>query len=115
MSRGIQSGEFKERVELQNFVETKDKTGGPTRAWSTAVTRWAKMEPARGQEKFEAQQMEARTDVVISIRYYADIDTTWRVKRGTKIYNIESIVNVGENDYVLELHCTQNKGRQDGG
>lgn len=115
MSGGIQSGEFSERVELQNFVETKAKAGSPVRAWSTVVTRWAKMEPGGGQEKFNAEQMEARTDVVISIRYYADIDTTWRVKRGTKIYNIQNIVNVGENDYLLELHCTQNKGRQDGG
>ena len=111
----IQSGTLNKRVELQQATQTKDATGGPVRTWATVVTRWAEVKPAGGAEKFESDQMEARTTVVIRIRYYPLIDTTWRVKRGTLIYNINAVLNEGMDDELLELQCTENKGRQDGG
>lgn len=110
----IQSGKFDKRVELQQAAETRNKTNAVVRAWATVVTRWAEVKPLTGQEKFDAGQMEARTDTLIRIRYYAGLDTTWRVKRGALIYNINAVVNDGADDSVLLLQCTQNKGRQDG-
>jgi len=110
----IQSGKFDKRIELQQATESRDATGGVTRAWATVVTRWAEVKPLTGSEKFTAEQMEARTTTLIRIRYYAGIDTTWRVKRGTIFYNINAVVNEGMDDSVILLQCTENEGRQDG-
>lgn len=107
---------MRHRVELQKATESRDATGGTTRVWSTIVTRWASMSNKRGSEKFEAEQMEARTITTFRIRFHSGIDTTWRLRhtRDGKIYNIEEILDVGERKYALDLRCVQLEGSKDG-
>ena len=103
----MQAGRLRHRIELQQAVESRDNTGGVTRVWSTIVTRWGDIIPLRGQEKFDAAQTESKTTVKIRIRYHSTIDTTWRIKWGDRIYNINGIVNAGERNYMLEMDCIE--------
>lgn len=66
----MRSGTLRHRIELQKKVETRDLSGGTTRNWATSRTVWAQILPLRGQERFEAQQVEARTSMKIRIRFY---------------------------------------------
>lgn len=103
----MQAGLLNRRVELQQAVESRDPTGGVDRAWTTIVTRWAQIIPLRGQEKFDASQMEAQTNIKIRIRYYAAIDQTWRIKKGSRIFNIKSVVNIGDRNYAQEIEVME--------
>lgn len=103
----MQAGQLNRRVELQQAVETKNPTGQPISTWTTIVTRWAQIIPLRGQEKFDAAQMEVQTNVKIRIRYYPAIDATWRIKKGDTIYNIKSIINIGDRNYAQEIEVME--------
>ncbi len=103
----MQAGQLNRRVELQQAVESRDPTGGTTRTWTTIVTRWAQILPLRGQEKFDAAQMDVQTNVKIRIRYYPGIDATWRIKKGDTIYNIKSIINIGDRNYAQEIEVME--------
>ena len=103
----MQAGPLRHRIELQQKTTTRDATGGNTLSYSTIVTRWAQITPLRGDERFRASQMEAKTTVKIRIRYYSGLDTTWRVKWGTRYYQIVEIINVGERNYAIELGCKE--------
>ena len=108
----VQAGKYRHRIQLQQATETRDATGGVTRTWTTIVTRWAEILPLRGDERFAAAQTEAATNVKIRIRYYSAIDTTWRIywPENGKYYNIESIVNIGERNFAMEINCIETKG-----
>ena len=106
----IESGRLNKRVDLQQATEDRDATGGTTRTWTTIVTRWAAIEPAKGREAYIFGQVESRTIIKIRIRYHADIDTTWRIQFGSKIFNIESLVNSGERNEFIDLFCEETIG-----
>lgn len=104
----MQAGKLSERIELQQFGETRDPTGGVTRDWSTTLWRWAEINTKPGREQFEEGKVEPTSPIKITIRYYDGIDATWRVKYGTRIFNIESPpVNVGEKNIMIELYCRE--------
>ena len=85
----------------------RSPTGDVTPDWKTVLTRWAEILPLRGTEKFEAAQMEPRTNVKIRIRYHSGIDSTWRIKWGDKYYNIVAPINIAEKNFAIELECIE--------
>ena len=103
----MQIGRLRHRIELQEAVESRNQTGGVTRAWSTKVPRWGDILPLRGQERFDAAQVEAHTTIKIRIRYHSGINPTWRIKWNDRIFNINGIVNVGERNYMMEIDCIE--------
>ena len=108
----MRAGLLRHRIELQQKAETRDPTGGTTRTWTTQRTVWAQILPLRGQERFEAQQVEGRTTMKIRIRYYSPIDATWRAKKGNRIFNINAVLNITEGRFTHELHCTETLDEQ---
>ena len=103
----MRAGLLRNRIELQEKLETRDPSGGTTREWVTKRTVWAQILPLRGQERFEAQQVEGRTTMKIRIRWYSPLDSTWRAKKGSRIFNIVSVLNITEGRFTHELHCTE--------
>ncbi len=101
------AGLLRHHVELQQKGETRDPTGGTTRGWTTITKRWTNIKPLRGTEKYEAQQVEGKTSFKMQMRYYSAIDQTWRIKYGTRIFNIMSVVNIAERRWGLELECVE--------
>ena len=51
--------------------------------------------------------MEAQTNVKIRIRYYPGIDATWRVKKGSTVYNIKSVINIGDRNFAQEIEVME--------
>ena len=72
-------GKLNKRVILQSPVETRDDHGGYAESWTDVATVWAAIEPLRGQELYNAQQMNALASVKIRIRPYPGLTPKWRV------------------------------------
>jgi len=106
----MQAGRLRHRIELQDFVESTDPTGGRTKAWSTIVIRWADILPLRGKERFQAAKVESTTTIKIRMRFFSQINPTWRIKFGDRIFNINGIANVGERNSMLEIDCVEKFG-----
>lgn len=67
------------RVEIQEPVDSVDLHGGFTRTWNTVATRWASIEPLRGREYIEAQQMQAQATVRVRMRPYSGLTEKHRL------------------------------------
>lgn len=114
----MRAGRLKNKVSLQKYTETKSDTGHPTKTWATVSTVWAATEAVRGKEAEAAGELVASLTTKVIIRYSSDVtdvNTTYRVLFGTRIFSIESVIlpadRSGNNAYI-ELMCTE--GKKDG-
>lgn len=111
----MRAGRRKNRVTLQNFTETQSDTGHPTKTWATVSIVWAAVESVRGKEAEAAGELVASLITRIFILYssdVSDIDTTWRVLLGTRIFSIESVIlptDRAGNNADIELMCVEGK------
>ncbi len=95
--------------ELRTLIILKKRsvataTGGfqsPT--WSTIASVYAKWENAHGNEALAADSMGAEAFATVTIRYRADVDETWAVEKGGKIWEVFSMDNIRERGELLEL------------
>ena len=107
-------GPLRERVTLQSQSTTRSSTGASTKTWTTVATVWASVEPQTGKAFFAADQEQSEQQIRVRIRYSTDvngINTSWRVKHGSRYYDIVSVANHQERDRLYTLHCIE--GRRD--
>lgn len=106
-ARGL--GGMRRRLELQQEVRTPDGGGGYTVNWSTVATVWAEVEPISGRERFEAMRLQGEVTHRIVVRHRRDLtpDHTWRLRLGSRSFNVRAVINQGERDRFLELLCQE--------
>ncbi len=76
----MRAGRLRHRVQIQERVETtRDEHGGISPTWSTIATVSASVEPLRGRELFEAQQVQERTTIRVRMRHYPGLTTKHRL------------------------------------
>ena len=103
----MRAGQLRHQVIIQTPTETNDAQGQPVKSWGTFATVHANVLPVRGREFFDAQQINAETTTKFVIRYLAGITQKMRISYDSKFYNIQSIINVGERDRMIELMCSE--------
>lgn len=93
----MRAGSLRHPVTIQETTTTTDDSGGVTETWTTHKSVDAAIRPLTGQEGFLAQQVpDAATTHEISIRYLSTVTPLMRVLFGSRIFNIRSVLNVGE-------------------
>lgn len=75
----MRAGRLRQRVQIQERAETRDEHGGTEPNWNTIATVWASVEPLRGRELFEAQQLKERTTMRVRMRHYPALTTKHRL------------------------------------
>ncbi len=99
-------GKFLHKVTAQDFTTTSDGAGGLTQTWADTHTFYADIEPLRGNEGLEAEQLIGKKSFKFTTRYsseVASIDNETRIKFGTRYFNIHSIINMNEENEFLEI------------
>ena len=99
----MRAGTLRHKVVIQQNTPTRDSYGAEVEAWTDYATVWASIEPARGREFWESQQVNAEVTGKISIRYLAGITPKMRVKHGSRIFEIISVINPEERNRELQL------------
>ena len=100
-------GEMNKRVILQGRVVTQTSSGAVTETWSNLDTVWAKIQPLKGKEFWQAQQMSSELDVRVTIRYRKNISTIERVNYGNRYFDIVAVIDADEKHRFLELMCKE--------
>ncbi|HUU35193.1 MAG TPA: phage head closure protein [Vicinamibacterales bacterium] len=109
----MRAGRLRQRVEIQQRIETRDEMGGVSEAWETVAMRWASIEPLQGRELMEAQQIASRVTMQVRMRYYEGLSPKhrliWRAGDGgvRKTLGIEAVISRDERDRDHELLCTR--------
>ena len=99
----MKSGELRHRFILQSKTATRNSFGAETIVYKTEKTVWASIEPLAGSEYFLAQQVQADVTHRVKIRYFEGIRPDWRGIFGTRIFDIKSIINLGERNNEMVL------------
>ncbi len=91
------TGERRKRVEVQKNTETRSAEGDFIDGFVTENAMWAKVNPLSAQERIDGEQTTGiRTHRVTMAFYSPGITAADRLKMGTRIFNIVSVVDVGE-------------------
>jgi SPP1 family predicted phage head-tail adaptor len=103
----MNAGKLNKRITIQEYGSTQNEYGEQVKTWSTTKTVWASVEPLQGREWFNAKQMQSEIEIRMRLRYTTDITPKMRIQYNALNYNIESVINVGEENRELELMCSR--------
>lgn len=105
----MRPGQLRHRIEIQALTVTPGSMGEPTETWATSATIWGAVYPLKGKEWFESKGKAIRAEVThrVHIRYMPGITPKHRVKFGSRIFRIESVLNPEERNRELILMCCE--------
>jgi SPP1 family predicted phage head-tail adaptor len=103
----MRAGPMRNRITIEAPVETQATDGSVITAWETFSTTWASVEPLIGKEYFAQQREQATVSHKIRMRHIAGITHKMRIAWGTRLFEIESVLNVGERNREIVLMCSE--------
>lgn len=102
----MRAGKLSHRLIIDEPVTTQDASGDPVKNWVTRATVWGSIEPLSGRESLLAAQMLVSANARITVRWgpaTRAMSEKWRVRFGSRIYDIVLITNKAEADRELVL------------
>lgn len=99
------AGALDRRIVIQRNTAAQDTAGEPVESWATLSTVWAQIEPLRGVERWQAEQVNAELELKVRIRYLAGVTPKDRFTLGGETYEIESVMEIGRQEG-MELLCS---------
>lgn len=104
----MRTGLLRHRVEIQALTVTEDEIGNQVEEWVKVAEAWAAIEPIQGNEKLTAAYMQAETTHKVTMRPPGiEITPAHRIIFGSRIFEIESVINVEERNRELVLMCVE--------
>jgi SPP1 family predicted phage head-tail adaptor len=105
----MRAGALRHRVEIQSRSMSLSDTGSPSYTWSRHARAYADIQPNTGRESEIASEIAAVQTHLVRIRYVQGVTPRMRILWGTRTFDINSVVNVGERGRELQLLCTEVK------
>lgn len=93
-------GDLDRRIVIKNQTTVNKNNGERQISFSTYATRWASVKYKNGKEDDEALEITSVQDVIFTIRWDSNIDTTYSVTYNGKDHNIESVNPIGRKDFI---------------
>jgi len=106
---GMRAGLLNKRVTLQTATVTQNSYGEEVRAWVPIQHgyRWASVEPLSGAERFAAQQVNPSVSHKVTIRALPGVTPKMRVLYGTRVLEIDAVLDLEERGEAMQLLCTE--------
>jgi len=99
----MRAGRLRHRIEIQQDTPVRNDMGEPVPGWATIHTVWASITPVGGQERFSNNKESAEVSHKIKIRYLAGLSPAMRIKYGTRIFDIQNVLNYDERNADMEI------------
>lgn len=103
----MEAGTLRHRITLRKKTVTRDTRGGEVVSRATFATVWASVEPLQGREYFAADKENAEVTHRIRLRYLKGVTSSMDVLWGTRVFDIESVLNIGERNRELHLMAVE--------
>jgi len=102
---------LRHKIDIESNSETVNSFGEVVAGWSAlAASVPATVTPLRGVQREQGAQTQTELTHKVTIRYSSDVSAVTakhRVKYGSRYFDIESVVNVGERNRMIELMCVE--------
>lgn len=103
----MRAGRLRHKITIEHSSEVRDGRGETTKTWSTFATPRAGIYPQSGGENFQLHQENNSVSHKIVTRYMAGITPDMRVSYNGRVFDIESVINVGERNKMLHIWCKE--------
>ena len=100
-------GELDRRVVIEAAQLTGDGAGGDDAVWTPVASVWAKVRPHLRDETVAGDAVAAGVTHLVTIRYRRDVDPSKRLRLGSAILDILSVVDAGDARRWLVCRCAQ--------
>ena len=107
MAKEIGAGDLRERVTIQRRSVTRDAVGAQIEAWQVRMTAYAMVAPMGAGEQYRRQQIQAKADWKITVRYTGDVIPSDRVNWRGRTFEVKGILNPDMRRRFLELACEE--------
>ena len=102
-------GKLRHRLIFQSETPLPDGAHGHTSRWDNFVTVWGNVEPLSGRELYYSQQIKNTISHKATVRYREGFTEGMRIIHGTRIFAIESIINIEEKNIFISMRCSEDK------
>jgi SPP1 family predicted phage head-tail adaptor len=103
----MKAGKLRHKITIQKTTQTADSIGGIIDSWSTFATVWAHIEPLKGKETLQGEQISTDLFLRITIRYLSGLTAKMRISWNSRTFDIKSISNLDERNREMELLCVE--------
>ncbi|MBN8531725.1 MAG: phage head closure protein [Alphaproteobacteria bacterium] len=104
------AGRLRERVTIQQPVETADTAGGVTVSWNDVATVWAEVTPLTGTESVVAAKLQSGVSHRVVVRYRSGVTARHRLSFGGRVFAVQAVFDVEERGEFLELLVREGVG-----
>lgn len=104
----MRSSLLRHLISFEEQVETKNSIGEIKNEWLSLVLReYVQIIPLKGDEKYQSKSLNTEVNHKIRLRYRTGLDSKMRIVYGTRIFEIDSIINLGERNKELHIMATE--------
>ena len=103
----MRAGTLRHRITIQEQTDTADGMGGFSTTWTDLFDMRAAIWPLSAKESLDAMKLELVVTHKIRIRYRSGITAKNRIKFGSRIFNIISLINPDERNRILDILATE--------
>lgn len=107
----LDSGRLRKKVTVYGYQEEDSSLGGKKVRLVKKTTVWAELKPSRGTEFLEYYKDANALQYKITIRYRQDIAEKDILVYNGRQFEINSIININEDNVALEIYCTESKNK----
>jgi SPP1 family predicted phage head-tail adaptor len=100
-------GDLNKRISIQYQTKVPDGLGGFTTIWTEAAAIFGAIWPVSANEQIQAAQVTMTITHRVRIRYRSVLRPSWRIKFGTRYFNIVSIIDPNMAHKYLDLLCKE--------
>lgn len=108
----LDAGRLTKRISVWGYEEKDDGLGARKTVLEKKCSAWAEMKPQRGTEFLEYYRDANQLQYKVTIRYREGITEKDVIVRGSRQFEINSVIDVNEEHVALELYCTEQKDRE---
>lgn len=104
----MRGGKYRKLVNIEQPARAPDGAGEMLPSWSVfAGGLYAEINPLTGNEKIQAQQINASVTDMVKMRYLPGVIPQMRIIYGTRTLQIANVQNAMERDRELEILCIE--------
>ena len=103
----MRAGSLDKKVVIEKYSEGSDDFGEVTNTWESFASTYVSIVPLRGREHFSSKGVKSEVSHKIELRYMDGIDSSMRIVYGSRVFNIESVINVREKNRTIEIMATE--------
>jgi SPP1 family predicted phage head-tail adaptor len=100
-------GALRHRLTIEEPARAADDGGTAIVTWAGIGEAWAAIEPISGREIVAADGLGGRITHEVRLRWRADVTPAHRLRLGTRLFDIRSIIDEGELRRWLVLRCEE--------